>query len=238
MTVDDAPQPLPESYLPGLLPGLCTAQGGAIEIPRMETSMRPLLRLAAAGTTALALALAPAAVATAAPASVAADDKPRETVSLTTEQRTAVIAARKAYIASATAAKRAYRSAVDAAMAKARAQVEGQALAVEQAKDAYRVTAWSGGDTAAAKAELEAALTAYRTAWSAAKDAVKGDIDAATTTAKNALASAKSTYEAALATAFGGAGNVPSALLNPPGGWGKGMHDRPGMGDWGRGGRR
>jgi hypothetical protein len=179
------------------------------------------------------------AAATAAPASVSTDDRPRderprETVTLTPEQRTAVIDARKAYIASATSAKRAYRTAVDAAMSKARTQVEPQALAVEQAKDAYRVTVWSGGDTAAAKAALDAALAAYRTAWSGAKDSVKADVEAAGTTAKNALTAAKSTYDAALATAFGGAGNVPRALANPPGSWGKGM---PGK-DWDRGWRR
>ena len=206
--------------------------------------MRPLIRFAAAGTTALALVLAPVAAATAAPASVSTEDRPRderprderprETVPLTPEQRTAVIDARKAYIASSTSAKRAYRTAVDAAMTKARTQVEPQALAVEQAKDAYRVTVWSGGDTAAAKAALDAALAAYRTAWSGAKDSVKADVEAAGTTAKNALTAAKSTYDAALATAFGGAGNVPRALANPPGSWGKGM---PGK-DWDRGWRR
>lgn len=193
----------------------------------METSVRTLTTFAAIGTTAAALMLMPAGVAVGAPASVTADHS--SSVTLTDAQRSAVISARRTYIQSATQIAKAFRSSVGSAMDAARAQVEGQALDVALAKDAYRIAVWSGGDVAGTKAAWESAQAAYSSAWSAAKSGVQGQVDAAKAKATSDLDAAKSAYSAAIAAAFVGQ-TVPSALQRPPGSWSKGGWDMGGKG--------
>lgn len=194
--------------------------------------MRRLTRLGAAVVAAASLALVPAGGAHAsAPSSVVADRGPDSSVTIPESAVPGVIAARKAYLQSASAITRTYRQAVQKARDAVAAQLADAALELELAKDALRVTAWSGADTTQAKAAFEAKLSAYKAAATAARASVGADLDAAKSTAKGALATAKADYVAAVTAAFAGA-TVPPGLLNPPrSGWGKwGM-------EWGMGRR-
>jgi len=194
--------------------------------------MRRLARLGAAAVAAAALALVPVGGAiAAAPSAVVADRGPDSSVTIPESAVPGVIAARKAYLQSASAISRTYRQAVEKARDSVAAQLADASLELELAKDALRVTAWSGADTTQARAAVQARLDDYKAAAAAARASVEADLDAARSTAKAALATAKADYVAAITAAFAGA-TVPPALLNPPrSGWGK-----HGM-DWGMGRR-
>ena len=194
--------------------------------------MRRLARLGTAAVAAAALVLVPVGGATAAaPSAVVADRGPDSSVTIPESAVPGVIAARAGYLQAASAISRTYRQAVQKARDSVAAQLAGVALELELAKDALRVTAWSGADTTQAKAAVQAKLDAYKVAARAARESVAADLDAAKSTAKAALATAKTDYVAAITAAFAGA-TVPPGLLNPPrsGGGKLGM-------DWGQGRR-
>lgn len=184
--------------------------------------MRRLTRLGAAAAVAAALVLVPGGGAmAAAPSAVVADRGPDSSVSIPESAVPGVIAARKAYLQAASSITRTYRQAVQKARDSFADQTADAALALELAKDALRVTAWSGADTTQARAAVQTSLDAYKAAATAARASVRGDLDAAKSAARAALTTAKSDYVAAITAAFAGA-TVPPALLNPPrSGWGK-----------------
>lgn len=200
--------------------------------------MRTLSRMTVAGAAALALLLAPAGIASAQTAAVVPaghrNDSP--SITLTTEQRTAVVGARKAYIKTATDIRKAYRQTVAGLMDGVQTATADAELAYLQARDAYivvRATGGSDAEIAQARTDAENAGTALKSARDAAKAKVQGQLDDAKAKARTDLETAASTY---VATVKAAVPDAPSWLLVPPGGgkgWfghGFGSGSRMGMG--------
>lgn len=176
-----------------------------------------VMRRIAAGLAAMALALsAPGLVGVA-----HADDDDDVRIALTSAQVTAVTAARADYLRTAWQAKLAYRTDVVKARDAMDATLQTPRLNVLLAKDAYEVAVRYGGDVSGTKTALDAALSAYRSAFTTALATAKTATDAARTVLRATLTNAKATYVAAVTAAFAGT-TIPKSLLNPPGprmGW-------------------
>ncbi len=201
--------------------------------------MKTLGRIAVAAAATLTLALAPVGSTSAqGVASAPRDHRDDVSITLTVEQRTAVLKARSDYITAASGVRATYRTAVEGVLDEARATTASASLAYEIAKDAYAFTRATGGDATAAKTTLDAAASAYRSALQSARTTAQPKLDAAKNAARTALDNAVSAYRAAVLTAVP---DAPQALLVPPGrgkswishGFGKDY----GMG-WGSMGRR
>ena len=185
--------------------------------------MRTFSRMTIAGAAALALLLTPVGVAAAQSAAAAPADRRDNTPSLTltTEQRTAVVNARKAYIKTATDIRTTYRQAVAGLMEGVQAATADAELAYLQARDTYLVVRATGGsddEIAQARTDAENARAALKSARDTAKAKVQGELDAAKAKARTDLENAESTYVSAVKAA---APDAPAWLLVPPGG-GKG----------------
>ena len=208
--------------------------------------MKTFGRMAGAVAASLALVLAPMGIAsatsvTSAPSGHRDDDRrddDRVSVTLTAEQRTAVLGARSAYLTTAAGVRTTYLDAVEGALKAARVTTQPALLAYEIAKDAYAFTRATGGDATAAKTALDNAAAAYKAALQTARTASKPALDNAKAAARTALEKARTDYVAAVTAAVP---NAPQALLVPPGrgkswisqGFGKDF----GLG-WDRSGRR
>ena len=184
--------------------------------------MRTLSRMTIAGAAALTLLLAPVGIATAqAVTSAPAHNQDAPSITLTTQQRAAVISARATYIKAATAIKKDYRKAVGGIIDGIQAATATAQENFQLAKDAYVITRATGGaadEVAAAKATLDSAQTALRTALTDAKAAAQPSLDKAKNDARTALDDAKAAYVKAITDAVP---TAPTWLLSPPGG-GKG----------------
>ena len=139
--------------------------------------MKTFGRIAGAAAASLALVLAPVGVASAASVAPAAPvdrrDDDRVSVTLTAEQRTAVLGARSAYLTTAAGVRTTYLDAVEGALKAARVTTQPALLAYEIAKDAYAFTRATGGDATAAKTALDNAAAAYKAALQTARTAVE-----------------------------------------------------------------
>lgn len=192
--------------------------------------MKRLIRTSAVAVAALALLVTPVGAAS-------ADDKESSgrdgaTVSITADQRTAVISARTTYIQTAFSIRKAYRAAVQPVLTGIDDSVTAQRLAVEVARDAYRVAVYTGGDTGAAKTAYENAVNAYKAALNAARDAAKAQLDAAKQKAIADTEAARAAYTTAVTAVFGSSAAVPRGLAKPPrAGWLSGKGSKSGYGD-------
>lgn len=205
---------------------------------RMEILVRTLGRMTIAGAAALALLLAPVGIAAAQTATMAPADHRDNgpSVTLTTEQRTAVVGARKMYIKTATDIRKAYRQTVAGLLEGVQTATADAELAYVQARDAYvvvRATGGSDAEIAQAKTDAENAGAALKSARDAAKAKVQGQLDDAKAKARADLDAAKAAY---VTTVKGAVPDAPAWLLVPPGGgkgWfghGFGSDSRMGMG--------
>jgi hypothetical protein len=157
-------------------------------------------------------------------------------VTVTDAQRAGIISARAAYLDSSAAINKTYRATMQSISDGVVADTSAQALALDKAKDALQITAMTGGDTAAAKAAVDAAQTALQDALSAAKASAKTKSDAARATQQQALDAAKTAYQAAVTALFPAGATIPGRLLDPPGRNGHGMGGGNSQGGNGRGG--
>jgi hypothetical protein len=177
--------------------------------------MRTFGRLTVIAATSLALAIGSAGLATAGSGATAPYDRRDEaSITLTDAQRSAVLAARSAYLTTAAGIRTTYRDAVEGILDTAQAATAPTLLAYALAKDAYAFTRLTGGDATTAKSAFDAARAAYRTALESARAVAKPQLDAAKATARDALAKAGTDYVAAVNAAVP---NAPRALLVPPG---------------------
>lgn len=177
--------------------------------------MKTFGRIAVVAAASLALALGSAGIASAGSSATAPSDRRDDaSITLSDGQRSAVLAARSAYLSAAAGIRTTYRDAVEGILDTAQAATAPTLLGYEIAKDAYAFTRITGGDATAAKSAFDSARAAYRTALESARAVAKPQLDAAKATARDALAKAGSDYVAAVNAAVP---NAPRALLVPPG---------------------